>query len=61
MHFIDYLFMRLGDFNGHVGMHIDGFDKVHGGYDVGQKSEFGRNNVITVLSGEGIVCVKYMV
>ena len=22
--------------------------------------EFGRNNVIGVLSGEGIMCVKYM-
>ena len=30
------LVMYLGDFNGHVGMHIDGFDGVHGGYDVGQ-------------------------
>ena len=25
------LVMCLGDFNGHVGRHIDGFDRVHGG------------------------------
>ena len=28
--------MCLGDFNGHIGRHIDGFDGVHGGYGVGQ-------------------------
>ena len=28
--------MCLGDFNGHVGRHIDDFDGVHGGYDDGQ-------------------------
>ena len=28
--------MCLGDFNGHVGRHIDGFNGVHGGYGVGQ-------------------------
>ena len=33
-----YLVMCLGDFNGHVGRHIDGFDGVHGGYDVGQRN-----------------------
>ena len=29
MHSADDLVMCLGDFNGHVGMHIDGFDGVH--------------------------------
>ena len=32
------LVMILGDFNGHVGMHIDGFDEVHGGYSAGQSN-----------------------
>ena len=31
--------MWLGDFNGHVGRHIDG---VHGGYGVGQRNLEGR-------------------
>ena len=34
MHSADDLFMCLGDFSGHVGRHIDGFD---GGYGVGQR------------------------
>ena len=28
----------MGDFNGHVNSHIDGFDGVHGVYGVGQRS-----------------------
>ena len=36
MHSADDLVMCLGDFNGHVGRHIDGFDVMHGGYGVGQ-------------------------
>ena len=28
----DYLVMCLGDFHGHVGMHFDAFDPVHGKY-----------------------------
>ena len=35
MHSAGYLVMCLGDLNGHVGRHIDGFDGVHGGYGVG--------------------------
>ena len=49
------LVMCLGDINGHVCRHIDGFDGVHGGYGVGLRN-FGRMNVIRVLSGEGIMC-----
>ena len=30
------LVMSLADFNGHIGRHIDGFDGVHGAYDVVQ-------------------------
>ena len=60
MHSANDLVTCLGDFNGHVGRHIVGFDGVHGGYCVGQK-EFGRKIAIRVLYGEGIMCVKYMV
>ena len=42
MHSADDLVMCLGDFNGHVGRHIDGFDWVHGGYSVGQRNFEGR-------------------
>ena len=30
--------MCLGELNGHVGRHIDGFDWVHGGYGVCQRN-----------------------
>ena len=56
MHSADYLVMCLSDLNGYVGRHIDGFDRVHGGYGVGQ-----RKNVIRVLSGEKIINATYMV
>ena len=42
MHIADNVVMCLGEFNGHVGRHIDGFDGVHGGYDVGQRNMEGR-------------------
>ena len=42
MHFADDLDMCLGDCNGHIGRHIDGFDVVHGGYSVGQRNFEGR-------------------
>ena len=35
MHSTDDLVMCLGDFNGHVDRHIDGF---HGGFGVGQRN-----------------------
>ena len=34
--------MCLGDLNGHFGKYIDGFDGVHGGYDVDQNNLEGR-------------------
>ena len=51
MHSADDLVMCLGEFNGHTGRHIDGFDGVHEGYGVGQ-----RKNVTRVLYAEGIMC-----
>ena len=41
MHSADDLVMCLGDFNGHVAKHINGFDVVHGGYGVGQRNSEG--------------------
>ena len=38
MHSVDDLVACLGEFSGHVSRHIDGFDAVHGGCDVGQCS-----------------------
>ena len=54
MHSVDDLVMCLGDFNGHIGRHIDGLDAVYGGCGVGQK------NVTRVLPGKMIMCVKYI-
>ena len=38
MHSADDLVMCLGDINGHIRRHIDGFDAIHGGYGVGQRN-----------------------
>ena len=38
MHCAGDLVMRLCDFNGHVGRHIDGLNGVHVGYGVGQRN-----------------------
>ena len=42
MHSEGDIVMCLGDLNGHVGRHIDGFDGVHGGLGVGQSNLEGR-------------------
>ena len=42
MHSADDLVMCLGDFNGYIGRHIDGYDGVHEGYGVGQRNLEGR-------------------
>ena len=59
MHSTDDLVIYLGELNGHVGRHIDGFDWVHGGYGVGQRNLEGR--MLLVLSGEGNMCIICMV
>ena len=58
MHFAGDLVICLGDFNGHIGRHIERFDDVLGGLAVGQRNLEGR--MILVLSGKGIMCAKYM-
>ena len=40
MHSAGDLVMCFGDFDGHIGRHIDGFHRVHGGYGIGQRSDF---------------------
>ena len=42
MHSTGDLVMSMGDFNGHINRHIDGFDGVHGQYDVGERNLDGR-------------------
>ena len=49
------LVISLVDLNGH----IDGFNRVHGWYGLSRRNLKGR--MLLVLSGEGIMCVKYMV
>ena len=34
--------LGLGDFNGHVGRRIGGFERVHGGYGIGKRNVEGR-------------------
>ena len=38
MHSAGDVVMSLGEFNGHIGRHIDGFYGVHGGRDVGRRN-----------------------
>ena len=59
MHSADELASWLGDFNGHTGKHIDGFNPVHEGCGVGQRNLKGR--MLLILCGQRIICVKYMV
>ena len=40
MHSVDDLIVCLGDINGHVGRHIDGFNGVHGDCGVGHRIFF---------------------
>ena len=35
MHSTGELVICLGELNGHIGRHSDGFDDIHGGYGVG--------------------------
>ena len=44
MHCADDLTMLLGDINGHIGRHNDGFDGVHG-----ESEEFGKMVVTRVF------------
>ena len=56
MHSADNLFMCLGNFNGHVCRHINGFHGVHGRYGVGQRSFEGGMLLEFCLEKE--ICVS---
>ena len=56
MHSADDLVMCLGDFNGHIGSHIDGFDGVHGGYGVGQRNLEG--GMLLKFCLDEVLCVS---
>ena len=46
----------FGDFNGHVGKQIDGFDRVHGGFGVGERNFEGR--LLHEFCDENDLCLK---
>ena len=47
--------LGLGDFNGHVGRRIDGFELVHGGYGTGKRNVEGRR--LLEFCDESKLCV----
>ena len=58
MHNADDFVMCLSDFYGNVDRHIDGFDGAIGGYGTSPRNLEGR---MLHVSGERIICVKYMI
>ena len=38
----NYVLICLGDFNGHIGKEVDGFEGVHGGFRKGKRNVEGR-------------------
>ena len=56
MHSANELVMCLGDFNGHIGRHIDGFYRVYGLYGVGHRNSEGRMSLEFCLEKE--LCVS---
>ena len=59
MHTVDALVLYLGDLNGYMGWHVDGFDGDHCGYGVGQRNIEGRMLLEFCLRKE--LCINYMV
>ena len=51
----------LVDFNGHVGRRIDGFEGVHGGYEIGERSVEKRRLHQFCNEKEFFVGCKYLV
>ena len=39
MHLTNELILGMGDFNGHVGWNIDGFEEVHGRFSIGERNQ----------------------
>ena len=48
--------MCLDDINGHIGRHIEGFNRIYGGREWCRSVEFGRMNVITFVRRGNYVC-----
>ena len=53
------LVICIGDFNAHIGRHIDRFNGFHGGFGAGQRNLEGRMFLEICL--EKKLCAKYMV
>ena len=51
--------MKMDDFNGHIGRHIDGLHAAHVVHDIGQRNLEGRMLVESCLEME--LCVMYVV
>ena len=41
-HHTSELIIRMGDLNGHVGINIDGFQRVQAGFSIGKRNQEGR-------------------
>ena len=55
------VFLDPGDFNGHVGRRIDGFEGVRGGYRIGKRNFEGRRLLEFCDEKELCVASNYMV
>ena len=42
LHSVDELVLGMGDFNGHVGKRIEGYEGVHGGNGIGESNVEGK-------------------
>ena len=56
MHSADDLVMCLGDFNGHVGRYVDGFNGIRGGYGTPYPYHLEGKMLLQFLFGKVIVC-----
>ena len=46
LHSVAELVLGMGDFNGHVGKRIEGYEGVHGGNGIGERNVEGKNFVM---------------
>uniref|UniRef100_A0A0L8FZ88 Endonuclease/exonuclease/phosphatase domain-containing protein n=1 Tax=Octopus bimaculoides TaxID=37653 RepID=A0A0L8FZ88_OCTBM len=59
LHKVDELVLGMGDFNGHVGKWIQGFEGVHGGNGIGERNLEGR--MLLEFRDERVVCGEHVV
>ena len=50
--------LGMGDFNGHVGKRIDGFESIHGGNGFGERNVEGE--MLLKFCDEKELCSKYL-